>query len=116
MTEIQIIKDSISKTELKKLASEQFGNVIKAVVDIEQEIMGIGGELHVDMEVVLLEKENSKREDTWGLNLYPDETEENFIEFDSMINLKPMYGNKTRNVDDEAKQKKIREIVDRIVK
>lgn len=116
MTEMQIIKDSISKAELKRLAGGQFGNVIKAVVDIEQEIMAIGGELHVDMEVLLVENENSKREDTWGINLYPDETEEGFVEFDSMINLKPMHGNRTRNIEDEAIRKKIKEIVNRIIR
>ena len=116
MTEIKITKESISKAELKRLASEQFGNVIKAVVDIGQGIMAVGGEFHSDIEVLLVENENSKREDTWGINLYPDETEENFVEFDSMINLKPMHGNRTRNVEDEKVQKKIKEIVNRIVK
>lgn len=116
MTEIKIIKDSISKVELKQLASEQFGDVIKVVVDIEQAFMAVGGELHSDMEVLLIENENSKREDTWGINLYPDETEENFIEFDSMINLKPMHGNRTRHVEDEETQKKIKEIINHIVK
>lgn len=116
MTEMKIIKESISKAELKRLASEQFGDVIKVVVDIAQEIMAIGGEFHSDMEVLLAENENSKREDTWGINLYPDEAEEGFIEFDSMINLKPVHGNRTRNVEDEIIQKKIREIINRIVK
>lgn len=116
MTEMKIIKDLISRAELKRLASEQFGNVIKVVVDVEQEIMAIGGELHVDMEVLLVENENSKREDTWGVNLYPDETEENFVEFDSMINLKPIQNNLTRNVEDKGIQKKIKEIINRIVK
>ena len=116
MTEMKIVKDSISRAELKKLASEQFGDVIKTVVDIKQEIIAIGGELHSDMEVLLIENENSKREDTWGINLYPDEAEESFVEFDSMINLKPMHGNRTRNVEDEAIQKKIKEIVSRIIR
>lgn len=116
MTEIKIIKELISRTELKRLASAQFGNIIKAVVDIRQEIVSVGGELHSDMEVLLVESENSKREDTWGINLYLDETGEGFIEFDSMVNLKPMHDNRTRNVESEAIQKKIKEIINRIVK
>lgn len=83
------IKDSISRGELKKIAEEQFGQLVKAVVDVEQEIMAVGGELHADEEVLLTELEGSKREYTWGINLYPEKTGNDFVEFDSMVNLKP---------------------------
>ncbi|KKT62911.1 MAG: hypothetical protein UW81_C0026G0009 [Candidatus Giovannonibacteria bacterium GW2011_GWC2_44_9] len=58
---IRTIKEPISKEKLKEIAKEEFGNVVKAVVDVEQEIMAIGGELHADEEVLLMETENSKR-------------------------------------------------------
>ena len=70
----------------------------------------------MNMEFLLIENENSKREDTWGINLYPDKTDENFVEYDSMINLKPAHGNRTCNVESEEIQKKIKEIVSCIVK
>ena len=101
MADIRIIKNPITKTELKKIAEEKFGDLAKAAVDIEKKIMAVGGELHADMETLLMEKENSLRKDTWGINLYPENSEEDFIEFDSMINLKPALGNRTRNVEDE---------------
>lgn len=112
---MKIIKERVTLDELKELAHEQFLNVIKAVVDIEQKIMAVGGELHVDMEVLLMEEEHSKRNDTWGINLYLDKTGDDFIEFDSMINLKPSLGNNTRNVENSDIQEKIKVLVHKIV-
>lgn len=113
--ETRIVKDKIAKNELKALAHKQYGDILKAVVDIRQSIMGVGGELHVDIQSFLMEKENSESQDTWGINLYLDKTEEDFIEFDSMINLKPAFENKTRGVEDVEIQKKIRGIVAKLV-
>src|SRR3989344_3710928 len=56
--ETRIVKDKISRDELKTLAHEQYGDIIKAVVDINQEIMGVGRELHIDIQSLLIEKEN----------------------------------------------------------
>ena len=115
MADIIIIKNPITKTELKKIAEEKFGDLAKAVVDTEKKIMAVGGELHADMETLLMEKENSLRKDTWGINLYPENSEEDFIEFDSMINLKPALGNRTRNVEDEKTRKEIKAIVNNLI-
>lgn len=112
---MKIIKDSISRKELIDIAKKQFGDLVKAVVDTEQRIMAIGGELHADEEVVLIEQGGSKREYTWGINLYPEKKEGEWIEFDSVINLKPSFGNRSRGVDDPEIQKKIRNIVEKLV-
>ena len=112
---IRIIKTPINKKELIEIASEEFGNLVKAVIDIEQEIMAIGGELHADEEVLLSEEYGSKREYTWGINLYPLNSENDFVEFDSMINLKPAYGNRTRGVENPEIRKKIGEIVKKLI-
>ena len=115
--ETKIIKNStITRAELKALAHEQYGDVIKAVVDVKQSIMGVGGELHVDIESLLIQQENSSHEDTWGINLYLDKIGDDFLEFDSMINLKPFQNNKSRNVEDEEIQNKIKTIVNNLVK
>lgn len=114
--EIRIIKKPIGKKELEQLAQEGFGDVLKAVVDIEQEIMAVGGELHADEEVLLMDKENSKRENTWGINFYFDKPEENFIEFYSMINLKPSFGNRSRKVENPEIKEKIKSIVKKLVR
>jgi hypothetical protein len=89
--------------------------MIKAVVSIEKELVAIGGEFHIDMQTLLGEKENTSGADTWGINLYLDKEDDEFIEFDSMINLKPALGNRSRNVEDLKIQEKIREIVGRLV-
>lgn len=113
--EIKIIKDSIAKKELLEISKEKFGSLVKAVVDIEQGIMAIGGELHADEEVLLTEQCGSKRENTWGINLYPEKTGDDFIEFDSMINLKPFYGNRVRGIENQEIKEKIKEIVKKLI-
>ncbi len=113
--EIKIIKNKINKRELIEIAKNQFGDLVKAVVDVGQEIMAIGGELHADEEVLLIERESSKREDIWGINLYPEKTGEDWVEFDSVINLKPSFGNRSRDVDNPDIKKKIRNIVEKLI-
>lgn len=114
--ETKIIKDSIALAELRALAHEQYGDVIKAVVDVAQGIMGVGGEFHIDIQSLLIEQEHSRGDATWGINLYLDKTGDEFIEFDSMVNLKPGSGNRTRGVEDEIVQAKIRETVRELVR
>lgn len=111
MTEIHTIKKPITRAELKKIAEERFGDLVKAVVDVKQEIMAIGGEFHSDEETFLIEESNSKREDIWGINLYPDKPTEEMIEFDSVINLKPASGNRSRDVENPQIKEKIKKIV-----
>ena len=115
MEEIKIIKTPIKKEELIEMTKGQFGDLVKAVVDVEQGIIAIGGDMHADEEVVLMEKESSKREHTWGINLYPKKNGEEFIEFNSIINLKPSYGNRSRNVDNPEIKEKIKNIVEKLV-
>ncbi len=115
MMETKIVKDSISRAELAALADVQYGDIIKAVVDVAQGIMGVGGELHVDIQSLLIEKEQSRGDMTWGINLYLDKTGDDFIEFDSMVNLKPALGNRTRGVGDEETRQSIRRVVDKLV-
>ena len=115
MVEIKIVRDSVTRAELRRIASEQFGDFVKAVVDIEQGIMAIGGELHADIEVLLMQEAGSKREFTWGINLYPEKSGDDFIEFDSMINIKPAQGNRSRGIADIHVQEKIRIIVKKFV-
>jgi hypothetical protein len=109
--ETRIVKDKITRAELHALAHEQYVDIIKAVVDVAQGIMGVGGELHVDIQSLLIEQAGARGDTTWGINLYLDKTGEEFIEFDSMINLKPALGNKTRNVESKEIQEKIKTIV-----
>jgi hypothetical protein len=117
--EIKVIKkgEQINREELGEMA-EMFGDrgFVKAVVDVRQEIMAVGGEFHSDGQTALMEQEGSSGEYTWGINLYPENAGEDFIEFDSMINLKPALGNRTRGVENEEIQDKIQEVVNVLVR
>jgi hypothetical protein len=101
----------LSVAELQKLAQAMYGDFIKGVVDIEKNILVLDMEMHVNGEQHLL-GEGSKRTDLWGINLYPDKYgTEDFIEFDSMINIRPQQNNFSRSVEDPAVQDKIKGIV-----
>ncbi|MBI5207727.1 MAG: hypothetical protein HY934_08045 [Candidatus Firestonebacteria bacterium] len=111
---MKIVKDKIELKELKEMALNSFGNLVKAVVDVENEIMAVDAELHSDEEALLLTN-GSKQKDLWGINLYPEFEGEPFIEFDSMINIRPSQGNRTRGVDDPEIRDKIKIIVNKLV-
>jgi len=111
---MQIITKPIDRSVLKKLASECFGDMVKAVVDMERCAMAIGGELHADEEQLLLEQ-GSKQEHLWGINLYPNTMTADWLEFDSMINLRPSQGNRSRGVDDPDLQERIRSVVSSLI-
>ena len=85
---------------------------MKAVVDVDRGLVAVDAELHSDLEALLLEN-GSKQNSLWGINLYPDAPPEDFLEFDSMINVRPSGGNRSRGVESEVIQKKIREIISR---
>lgn len=112
---MKIIWEIMTFDELNKMAEERFGTMVKAVVDIEKEIMAVDAELHADEEAGLLEN-GSKQENLWGINIYPEMPKSEWIEFDSMINLRPSQGNRTRGVDKPEIRQKIVEIVNKLVK
>lgn len=109
---MQIVNKKISRAELVQISDHYFGDMTKGVVDVEKEIVAIDAELHADLETLLLEK-GSKQEQLWGINLYPTEKGEDFIEFDSLINIRPQQNNRGRGVNDPVIREKIREIVGR---
>jgi hypothetical protein len=114
--EIKIFKEpkSLSTDELHRMAAARFGDMVKAVVDVERKVLGAGGGLHADIEALLLE-EGSKQEHLWGINIYIDRLAEERIEFDSMINVRPAQKNRSRAVESPAEQEKIRAVVETIL-
>jgi len=97
------------------MAEERFGDLVKAVVDVERGVMAVDAELHSDQEAVLLD-DGSSQADLWGINLYPaDHGTEAWIEFDSMINVRPSQGNRSRLVEDASARDRIFQIVERLV-
>lgn len=115
MTELYIVDKPITKEKLKKIAEERFGDLVKGAVDIEQEVIALGGEFHMDENVFLYEQRQSKSDNVWGINLYPEKSGDDMIEYDSMINLKPALGNRTRNVDSLEIREKIKKIVKKLI-
>jgi len=111
---MKIIEEKITIGELDEMAKNMFGNLVKAVVDIEKGILAVDAELHADLEALLLEN-GSKQKDLWGINIYPELSGDDFVEFDSMINLRPSQGNRSRGVENPDIREKIIEIVDKVV-
>lgn len=111
-TIVMKIVGSVTLDELIQLSQRMYPNLIKALVDVEKHILAIDAEYHVDLEQMLLER-GSAQKDLWGINFHPGffGTDE-FIEFDSMVNLRPSQRNETRGVEDERIRKKIVAIID----
>ncbi len=111
---IELVDKNISVGKLKEMAEEQFaGELVKAVVDVEKRTMAIGGAMHADEEAFLLEK-GSNQHNLWGINLRPND--DDLIEYDSMINIRPSQNNRSRSVEDQSIQDKIKEIVAELIK
>lgn len=107
--------DKISVAELAEMAEKMYEGIVKADVDLAKNLLVVDMGMHADGEAYLLEN-GSKQADLWGINFHPDKygTDE-FLEFDSMINLKPSYGNRSRGVEDETIRRQILELVAGIV-
>ena len=113
---MKLITEPIRLSELTALANEQFGDFIKAVVDIELGTMVVGAELHSDEEAHLLER-GSRQRNLWGINLYPSQHgRDGWLEFDSMINVRPGQGNRSRDVEDPEVRRQIEDLVARLVR
>jgi hypothetical protein len=104
----------ISLDELRHLAAGRFGDMVKGVVDIERGIMLLDADMHADQEAELLAG-GSGQQDLWGINLYPGLPEQDWLEFDAMINLRPAFGNRSRGVDDRTTRERIFALVTRLV-
>ena len=110
-----LISEPISPKQLREAGEELYGDMVKAVVDVEKGVMAAGAELHADEEAFLLER-NSRQEDLWGINLYTDRVLPEMVEFDSMINIRPRQNNRSRGVEDATLQERIVEIVGKLVR
>jgi len=104
---IDLVRSPTTRGTLAATAAQGFGDMLKAVVDIGRGVMAIGGELHSDEEAALLD-DGSQQKDLWGINLFPGESGDTWLEFDSMINVRPAQGNRTRGVDDSETRDAIR--------
>ena len=111
---MQILQQPISRAKLLTLAQNTFGDMIKCVADIRLDLLALDADLHADLEQMLL-KNGSAQENLWGFNLWVEEAGEDFIEYDSIINIRSWQGNPSRDVLDPEVREKIRQIVEQFI-
>lgn len=107
---IKIVDKKITESELRKIAKDFYGDMIKGVVDIEQEILAMGGEYHIDANMVLI-KNGSKQQNIWGFNWYFDKARDEQIEYISLINIRPAQGNRAMEIQDAS----LRDVMKKII-
>jgi len=112
--QIVLVDTPIARERLKEIGEPQFGSYVKAVVDIDQGIMAVGGDFHADEEAFLLERGSSQM-NLWGVNLYFDLELSEMVEFDSVINIRSVQNNRSRGVEDPEVRASIVEIVRALV-
>jgi len=112
---VKLVETEITMGELRSMAEARFGDLVKAVVDVRRGVMAVDADLHSDEEALLIEQ-GSTQGDLWGINLYPDLSTDEWIEFDSMINIRPSQGNRSRGVDDAGVRSRILDVVSALVR
>ena len=109
------VVEKISIAELSSMAEKMYGTLVKVDVDISKQIFIVDMGMHADGEAYLMEN-GSKQHDLWGINLHPaDYGTEDFIEFDSMINIRPSQGNASKDVLDAEIRQQIIDLVQKVV-
>jgi hypothetical protein len=111
---MELLDKKILRSDLEKISVNFFGTFIKAVVDVEKEIMAIDAELHADLESLLLEN-GSRQENLWGINLYPMKKREDFIEYTAMINIRPHQNNRSMEIENNEIVEKVKKIVNNLI-
>ena len=114
MSIMQILQHPISRTELAGIARNTFGDMVKAVADVKRSLIAVDADLHADLERLLLE-DGSAQEDLWGFNLWVDEDGEDFIEYDSLINIRSWQGNPSRYVESSEARDAIKSLVNEFI-
>ena len=110
---IKIIKSRINNQELHEFLNRPFVDMIKFVVDIDKEIIALGGEMHSDAEELLLD-EGSEQKNLWGANIYPDRACEK-LEFESLINIRPSQNNNSLVIKSDEIKDKVKLIVNKLI-
>ena len=110
-----IFSEPFDKCTLHQMQEHYFGDMVKGVVDIERNLLALDAELHSDLESMLL-KDGSLQENLWGINLYPEMEGEDFLEFDSLINIRPRQNNRGRGVEDANIRDRITQLIASLIR
>ena len=111
---MQIIANPTSLIQLWDSREIDFTEMMKIVVDIQQQILAIDGDMHADLEELLLEN-GAQQQDLWGANVYPFKDKWDQLEFTSFINIRPSQGNRSMVVQNPGIKELIRLIVDKLL-
>ena len=111
---MEIIDKSVSRQYVSAMQDNFFGDMVKGVVDVEKGLLALDAELHADLERLLLDN-GSEQFDLWGINLYPELEGDDFIEFDSMINIRPFQDNPSRDVLNPEIRERIKGVVNKMI-
>lgn len=114
MKRMEIIDKSVSRQYVSAMQDNFFGDMVKGVVDVEKGLLALDAELHADLERLLLDN-GSEQFDLWGINLYPELEGDDFIEFDSMINIRPFQDNPSRDVLNPEIRERIKGVVNKMI-
>lgn len=82
---IVVVREPITRAQALAVAREIYHDMVKGVVDV------------------------------WGFNVYPEREDETWIEFTSLINVRPQAGNKGMTIEDHVLRDTIRSIVERLI-
>jgi hypothetical protein len=99
---IYLLTENPTLEQLREMLKEH-ETMIKIVIDIRRKILAGGGKMHADCESVLLGN-GSEQDDLWGANWYPEEQD---IEFESLINIRPVLGNRSIIIQSEELREKV---------
>lgn len=111
---MHIIRNRITRQDLRQRYTTHYTDVVKGVVDLSRRIIALDAEWHADLEALLLH-DGSQQKDLWGFNLYPGKTGEEFLRYESLINIRPAARNFDIEISDPALCTRIREVVGSLV-
>ena len=112
--QIHIAEQPVKPQLLAQLAAAWFDDMVKLVVDVRQQTVAVGGELHADAEQLLLER-GSQQTDLWGANYYPGRGPEVCIEYTALINIRPAQNNPSMEIQDAGIRETIQSIVSLLI-
>ncbi|MDP2651785.1 MAG: DUF5674 family protein [bacterium] len=108
--EILVVREPVDQETLDALAKAWHFSLVKGVADISLGTIALGGEWHIDANNRLIE-EGSEQKNLWGFNVYPKEKGDAAIEYNSLINIRPMQGNRSMEIESEEIRKAVRRTV-----
>ena len=107
---ILLLKGRANHVQIEQML-EEYRNMIKIAVDIRREILAGGAEMHADCEQVLLQ-DGSEQDDLWGANWYPEDQR---VEFEALMNIRPRLGNRGMIIQDENVRRKVETVASQIL-